>query len=404
MLALLLGPVAWLATPAKSLRGAEKVNATNSTRQVLLTAVGGIALIAGLAFTARTYQLTRRGQLSDRYNKGIGLLASEKLTERLGGIYALEQVMRESEEEHETVVHVLAAFIRDRSPRKEAPATDTADAAPVEAATGRQNLLPTKSGPPADVQAAVTVIGRRPKRFELHRIDLRGVDLSHVQLAYSRLDEVLFMNAVLVGVDFFRANLSKAVLAGADLRDATLEEANLAGSHLDNANLNRASVGKANLRNAHLGFSTWVSASLMGSDLRNARMYQCDLTSAFLYRTDLRSAYMMSAKLNNAQLGGANLADACLEFADVQGASFIDDPGDEQEPEPVIGLTPQQLAKAEFGSNEGLSEDFLHETDACRVEFRKEQEEGRKRLEAAIAESSGPPGQNNETTYEVRDA
>jgi hypothetical protein len=57
---------------------------------------------------------------------------------RLGGIYALEGVMNTSEQYHQPVLEALSAFVRDST----------------QAATG--------DGPPAtDIQAALTVIGRR---------------------------------------------------------------------------------------------------------------------------------------------------------------------------------------------------------------------------------------------------
>jgi hypothetical protein len=49
-----------------------------------------MAALVGLILTGRTYLLSRRGQLTDRYTKAVTQLAADKLTERLGGIYALE--------------------------------------------------------------------------------------------------------------------------------------------------------------------------------------------------------------------------------------------------------------------------------------------------------------------------
>jgi hypothetical protein len=113
---LLLGPIALSAAPTTGLHGkgrADTINAT--TRQPLLAAGGGVALLIGAAFTARTFHLSHRGQLSDRSTKAMALLASDKLTERLGGIYALEHLMIESQHNHETVVEVLAAFTREQT-------------------------------------------------------------------------------------------------------------------------------------------------------------------------------------------------------------------------------------------------------------------------------------------------
>jgi hypothetical protein len=76
LLVLLLGPVAWWATPAKHLQGKDKADVRNATRQILLAAVGGMVLLIGAAFTARTFYLSRRGQFTDRYTKAIGQIAS----------------------------------------------------------------------------------------------------------------------------------------------------------------------------------------------------------------------------------------------------------------------------------------------------------------------------------------
>ncbi|MDH6544046.1 hypothetical protein [Streptomyces sp. SPB4] len=47
-------------------------------------------------------------------DEAIKLLASERTVERLGGIHALERIMRDSAKDHFTVVKVLAAFARDQ--------------------------------------------------------------------------------------------------------------------------------------------------------------------------------------------------------------------------------------------------------------------------------------------------
>lgn len=172
LLVLLLGPVAWWATPAKHLEGKDKADVRNATRQTLLAAVGGLVVLTGAGFTARTFYLTRRGQFTDRYTKAIAQLASDKLTERLGGIYALEHLMIESERDHETVIEVLAAFIRENSP--------------AEAASPNYIAVPPRLR--TDIQAALTVLGRRPVRQDKYEIDLshtnlQGADLVHLRLA-----------------------------------------------------------------------------------------------------------------------------------------------------------------------------------------------------------------------------
>jgi hypothetical protein len=81
LLTLLLGPIAWRlgGHTLADLHGKDRADAINSARQTLLAAAGGTAALTGLAFTARSFYLSRRGQLTDRYTKAIGLLASDNL-------------------------------------------------------------------------------------------------------------------------------------------------------------------------------------------------------------------------------------------------------------------------------------------------------------------------------------
>ena len=88
----------------------------------MLTLGAGLLAAGALVFTARnyilsqrTFELTEQGQVTDRYTKAITQLGDEKLDVRIGGIYALERVARDSERDHPTVMEVLAAFIREHS-------------------------------------------------------------------------------------------------------------------------------------------------------------------------------------------------------------------------------------------------------------------------------------------------
>lgn len=51
--------------------------------------------------------------MTDRYTKAIDQLRSDKLDERIGGIYALDRVARDSFTDHPTAIDVVAAFIRE---------------------------------------------------------------------------------------------------------------------------------------------------------------------------------------------------------------------------------------------------------------------------------------------------
>ena len=88
--------------------------ALDNARARLLTLGAGLAAVAALVFTAlnfsllrrnseqadqwqrRTHELTEQGQVTDRYTKAIEQLGSDKLDVRIGGIYALERIARDS--------------------------------------------------------------------------------------------------------------------------------------------------------------------------------------------------------------------------------------------------------------------------------------------------------------------
>jgi hypothetical protein len=79
---------------------------------IALTAALGAG--GGLAYTARTYRLSREGHITDGYTKAVDQLGeTEKLAVRLGGIYALERLAVDSERDHGVVVEVLGAFLRE---------------------------------------------------------------------------------------------------------------------------------------------------------------------------------------------------------------------------------------------------------------------------------------------------
>jgi hypothetical protein len=107
--------------------------ARDATRGRLLTLVAGLFAASALVFTAlnftlsrRTFELTEQGQVTDRYTKAIEQLGSGKLDVRIGGIYAVERVARDSAKDQPTAIEVLTAFVREHS-REPWPSSDTGD-------------------------------------------------------------------------------------------------------------------------------------------------------------------------------------------------------------------------------------------------------------------------------------
>ena len=219
--------------------------ARDAARGRLLTLGAGLLAAAALLFTARnfalsrhTFELTEQGQVTDRYTKAIEQLGSDKLDVRIGGIYALERIARDSPRDHPTVMEVLTAFIREHS-REPWPPPD---------ADNPDQLRRTRP----DVQAAVTVAGRRDVKRDILPIDLTGADLTGADLTGADLTGADLIRADLTGANLIRADLTGANLIRADLTRARLDGADLTGADLLGAGLTGAGLTRANLTRARL--------------------------------------------------------------------------------------------------------------------------------------------------------
>ena len=85
--------------------------------RVLVVSVAGAVVVAiSLLYTARTYRLSHRGQVTDRFTKARERLSSPDIDARLGGIHTLAHVAHDSRPHHDDAVEVLETFIRRRAP------------------------------------------------------------------------------------------------------------------------------------------------------------------------------------------------------------------------------------------------------------------------------------------------
>ena len=79
------------------------------------TALG--ATIVAIATLMRHFAQTeadRQRRIVETFSKAVELLGSDKLEVRVGAIFALERISKESADDYWTIMEVLAAFVRDR--------------------------------------------------------------------------------------------------------------------------------------------------------------------------------------------------------------------------------------------------------------------------------------------------
>jgi hypothetical protein len=247
----------------------------NDARATLLQAIAGLLLVAGAVATWRQVQVTREGHMTERFARAVDQLGSHKPDVRLGGMYTLERIARNSPAEGQTVAAVLAAIVRTHAPWLVGAPGGPTHPSPV--VGGHQPWL-WKRAP--EVQQAMSVLGmldrRPPSRDELplylSRVDLRGALLPgarlsdarirHANFARSQMPRVRLENSDLENTDLRKANLQDARLTGANLRHSHLQDADLRGAKLQGANLQGAHLDSADLTGAQLDATTvWLDGT-----------------------------------------------------------------------------------------------------------------------------------------------
>jgi Pentapeptide repeats (8 copies) len=287
-------------------RSLEGLKAQNEVRTTLLQGLGGVVLLVGAYFTYRQLRTTREGQITERYTRAIDQLGHAQLDVRLGGIYALERIARDSPADRPTIGEVLTAFVRSHAPwPPRLPGQYVA--------TALIHQVPELQVRAPDVQACLTVLGRggfAQLEGQGDRLDLHAVDLRHARLVGANLE-----GANLVGAHLERANLVGAHLEGAVLAEANLEGANLAGTHLEGAVLAGADLERAYLGGARLEETILSTANLERAYLAGAHLEGAILLAAHLERANLSDAHLERANLSSADLERAILDGARLEEA-----------------------------------------------------------------------------------------
>jgi Pentapeptide repeats (8 copies) len=284
----------------------------SSIYATLVQAIGGSALLGtayvgyhnfrigeqNLKITEENLKVNQDKQVTERFSKAIEHLGSDKIDIRLGGIYALEQIAIDSPEKyHWTMIEILSAVIREKSPhivdiRKETKVTD----------------------PKVDIKAVAIVLSRRniERDPEGKFINLEVVNLARIEIES--------------GGNFDNCNLAYTNLTGAILSGTKLKKAVLTGSILIHAKLKRVDLSGADLSGKHLPGS-YMSIHENGANLSYADLSEANLTKANLSCTDLSRANFNRANLSNADLTGANLSQIILDEAIVTNTRFKNNEG-----------------------------------------------------------------------------
>jgi hypothetical protein len=304
----------------------------SDARSSILQGLAGVLVVIGAIATWRQVHISREGQITDRFTRAVDQLGSRVSDVRIGALYALERIARNSPADRDHIQYLLGAYIRTRMPWPGCAAASGSLFQPQSAivswlrplarlkrgvgpkqvarrAGWAQKNLASSAGTTSwnhgaatgstqhptptldenlpwmrvrapDIQAAMGVLGRRPPSRDeptiyLSRVDLRSIALRRARLNGAKLRYANLARAVLEAVWLERSDLTAADLRRAFLEGAHLNGANLSRAYLQGANLRRADLSNANLQGANL-----ADTILDGTVLRGAQADQATIWPA----------------------------------------------------------------------------------------------------------------------------
>ncbi len=336
----------WQTKKRKDIDKKEKWKAENEFRKTLLQVSGGLILILSLIFTWRGMNQSQKnietGHQITRFNQAIKFLSEKSITLKLGGLYTLEHIVRESPEHYlGSVIEVISAFVRNAEVIFPDFKKWKTQYAPKYREVQKLYINKIKSKKKVSVddfkrwlkeqdekneelknlynewnkdnyeikpetQIAMTVLGRiRTDENKDIWEKLPEINLFNVKLKGAQLVKILktgIWGANLSGAYLHNADLRGAILGGADLFRANLINANLTYAQLSGANLSEASLMganlfRANLFNANLSGAIPAGANLSEANLSRANLSEANFTGKGI---DFTESYLHEANLTNA--------------------------------------------------------------------------------------------------------
>jgi Pentapeptide repeats (8 copies)/Pentapeptide repeats (9 copies) len=244
-----------------------KVNLLNKAFESRFQLFGALFFVITAYLSWKTVTISKEKQITEILSKAIEQIGNtESLDVRLGGIYTLERIARDSNKYFWTAMEILMDYIKIRTSSVESGS---------ELNSNSSTLL--KESLPQDVQAALKIIARR--------IVSQDPDGSVINLSLCSFKQICLKDA-----RFNRANLSETSFERSDLENSKFLFANLSSTNFFKANLSNS-----NFRNADLFNSDFSGANLKGADFKKAKFNKtnlegADLSNAMLKGTDLSNA------------------------------------------------------------------------------------------------------------------
>lgn len=245
----------------------------NEVRRTNASIAGGLLVAIGLHFgwlrvkaadeANNNARLLRRieskRQITESYVRAVEQLSQEHVAIRLGGIYSLDRIARESADLHWTVIEVLCALVRERRAFAMAPGPlDHESVAILKVIAGRNHDLDKES--------------LMLNALSLHGAEFAGSVLLNAQFFESDLFSGTFRNSDLGGASFRKASLEAALFVGCNLTGASFRDAK-GGVSFFNCNLDGADFSHAELEDSVFdGCVVTARTRFAKTDLKDAHL------------------------------------------------------------------------------------------------------------------------------------
>lgn len=294
----------------------DRLERQNEVRATAIQALAGLVLVFGAFYTARSYRLSKEGQLTDRLRSAVDQVHTGEVA-AIGGIVALGRLASDSSRDRRNIVELMATYVRMQAPLPEV-VSPLGDDRPV-----LDSVLQT---------ALATIARRYTGASDARVLDLSASFLRGADLRLSVLPDVYMERTDLASGRLAGMSAEKADFTGANLTSVDATEARLRGAKLPGANLTKAIMSSADLRDAILPGTHISSVFLTGACLARCEMsdahgeealfFQANLEDALMLRVNLPQAFFVAARLNRVILSDAKLPGAFMQQADLRGANL----------------------------------------------------------------------------------
>ena len=235
---------------------------------------------------------------------------------RLGALYSLERLLAVSDKDQRAILETLCAYIRENSPI-EIPTEEP------EASQFRGGDLPPKATRRVDVQAAITIIGRRPKHVrdkikeEKWRLDFSNANLVLYDFSELNCDGAIFSNSFMNGADLIGTSFE-----GCIFKDTFLRFCNMKDARFDASSFEECSFEAAVIENTYFRRTKFVETDLRKAKITSLNIEGANLEKAFHLEYAIKAA--KEAQSNGYSLPSYHLTDLLETFQFFKKATHDD--------------------------------------------------------------------------------